>query len=48
MYDNRIIVSSNHTSGTVFPPRLKACTGVKSQVYTVQYHPLCVKILSRL
>ena len=32
--------------GTVFSPRRMACTGVKSQVYTVQYHPLCVKTLS--
>ena len=30
------------------PPRLMACTSVKSQMYTVQYHPLCVKTLSRL
>ena len=30
------------------PPRLMACTSVKSQMYTVQYHPLCVKTSSRL
>ena len=34
--------------GTVFPPRPMASTSVKSPVYTVQYHPLCVKTLSRL
>ena len=31
-----------------FPSPTYACTNVKSQVYTVQYHPLCVKALSRL
>ena len=33
---------------TRFPPPTCACTSAKSQVYTVQYHLLFVKILSRL
>ena len=34
--------------GPFSPLPTYACTSVQSQVYTVQYHPLCVKTLSRL